>query len=408
MKRIYLVLALLLFVQATPPKVKELNPTSVEILNLSPQAAKEYSQKREKARQISSKLSEKVTYESLSKAEKEILDSYDEMASDNYWDILGDGCSWYCGGGPKAVTASSTLKPQGKVNYKAENAHDLNYLNVWAEGAKGYGIGEYLLYTFEAESPRITEIIVVNGYVKSEAAWKDNSRVKKLKIYIDNKPYAILNLKDVRGSQVFTVPPIGKLTDKEDEDLSGQPDWTIKFEILEVYKGDKYDDVVISEIFFDGIDVHCLAKGTPVLMSDRSEKPIEELKVGDDVAYWDSASGEIKSAKVEKLEKAIHHALVKYRFESGREIITTQDHPFMLKEKGWASLRPQKSAQYNGFENIGKVRLGDLFSTANGTDRLIAVEKIEGSRETYTISKMSAGDHFIANGLLVGVESLKN
>jgi hypothetical protein len=36
-------------------------------------------------------------------------------------------CSWYCGGGPKEVTASSYLKSQGEHHYKPENAHDLNY-----------------------------------------------------------------------------------------------------------------------------------------------------------------------------------------------------------------------------------------------------------------------------------------
>lgn len=36
----------------------------------------------------------------------------------------------------------------------------------------------------------------------------------------------------------------------------GVPDWTVKFEIVEVYKGTKYNDTVISEIFFDGTDVH--------------------------------------------------------------------------------------------------------------------------------------------------------
>lgn len=32
--------------------------------------------------------------------------------------------------------------------------------------------------------------------------------------------------------------------------------WTLKFEMLEVYPGKKYDDTVISEIYFDGIDVY--------------------------------------------------------------------------------------------------------------------------------------------------------
>jgi len=30
----------------------------------------------------------------------------------------------------------------------------------------------------------------------------------------------------------------------------------LKFEILEVYKGSKYNDTAITEIYFDGIDVH--------------------------------------------------------------------------------------------------------------------------------------------------------
>lgn len=30
----------------------------------------------------------------------------------------------------------------------------------------------------------------------------------------------------------------------------------MKFKILDVYKGDKYDGTAITEIYFDGIDVH--------------------------------------------------------------------------------------------------------------------------------------------------------
>ena len=31
---------------------------------------------------------------------------------------------------------------------------------------------------------------------------------------------------------------------------------TLKFEIKEVYPGDKYDDTVIAEFLYNGIDVH--------------------------------------------------------------------------------------------------------------------------------------------------------
>jgi len=284
----------------------------------------------------------------------------------------------------------------------------LNYKNAWVEGADGYGIGEYLLYTFGGASPRINEIIVVNGYVKNKTAWENNSRVKKLKVYIDDKPYAILNLKDIIGSQSYKVEPIGNSDRKDWNVLKTKPDWTLKFEILDVYKGLKYDDVVISEIYFDGLDVHCFAKGTKIQLPDNSTKNIEDLKVGDFVAFMDFDTKTIKSAKIEKTEKVVHHGLVTYRFESGLTITATQDHPFKIDNKGWASLKPDKSKQYKGFENINKIKIGDLFITANGKVKLVSIDFLEGDQETYTISKLSSGDNFIANGLIVGIEELKN
>ena len=182
----------------------------------------------------------------------------------------------------------------------------------------------------------------------------------------------------------------------------------MKFEILDVYKGLKYDDVVISEIYFDGLDVHCFAKGTKIQLPDNSTKNIEDLKVGDLVAYMDFDTKMIKSAKIEKTEKVIHHGLVTYRFESGLTITATQDHPFIIDEKGWSSLKPDKSKQYKGFENINNIKIGDFFITANGTVKLVSIDFLEGEQETYTISKLSSGDNFIANGLIVGVEELND
>ncbi len=74
--------------------------------------------------------------------EEEILKYCSEVRED-IWDILG-GCSWYCGGGPESISASSHLRSEGSNSYLPENAHDLSYKNVWVEGVKGYGIGEHI------------------------------------------------------------------------------------------------------------------------------------------------------------------------------------------------------------------------------------------------------------------------
>ena len=406
MKQI-LITGLIFISQIGFSQIKEMNPSSTQLLDFSVQGEIEFNKNQEDGMKVMEKLGDGIKYEDLSQLDKDAISKVDETM-ESYWDIIGGGCSWYCGGGPKEVTASSFLKSQGEINYEPKNAHDLNYKNVWVEGVDGYGIGEYLLYTFEGTSPRINEIIIVNGYVKSKTAWENNSRVKKLKVYIDNKPYAILNLLDIRGSQSFKVEPIGN-NDRNDWDvLKTKPDWTLKFEILDVYKGLKYDDVVISEIYFDGLDVHCFAKGTKIQLADNTIKYIEDLQVGDLVAYMDFDTKTIKSSKIEKTEKVIHHGLVTYQFESGLTITSTQDHPFKIDNKGWASLKPDKSKQYKGFENIDKIKIGDFFITAKGTEKLVAIDFLEGEQETYTISKLSSGDNFIANGLIVGVEELND
>lgn len=162
-------------------------------------------------------------------------------------DLYSEICSWYCGGRTKSVTASSCLPTVGSSDYKGENAHDFNHESVWA--TKGKGIGENLTYTFEGYCPRITEVKILNGHVKSEKAWRANSRVKKLRMYYNDKPYAILTLQDSRSLQCFKVDTLGYHDEMK-------PDWTLKFEILEVYPGDTCEDTVIAELYFDGIDVH--------------------------------------------------------------------------------------------------------------------------------------------------------
>ena len=73
--------------------------------------------------------------------------------------------------------------------------------------------------------------------------------MKKLRMWYNNQPYAILALEDSRTLQIFDVGILGY-------NDGAKPDWTLKFEILEVYPGSKYGDTVIAELYFDGIDVH--------------------------------------------------------------------------------------------------------------------------------------------------------
>ena len=176
-----------------------------------------------------------------------LVDKYGESVK-SAWDVVGMECSWYCGGGNYKVRASSELKSQNKNSYKAKSANDLSYETAWVEGKNDDGIGEFIEFLFENKSPRITSIIISNGYVKTEKTWKDNNRVKSLKLYVNNKVYGILELTDSRADQIFKIGTFGH--NKDGSEL------ILKFEVLEVYKGQKFNDTAITEIYFDGIDVH--------------------------------------------------------------------------------------------------------------------------------------------------------
>ena len=185
----------------------------------------------------------------------ETLDKEVEQILDNdalYQKIYSPGANswwWYDGSCSLSVKASSCLLPSGKSSYQAENAFDTNHDTAWVEGVEGQGVGEFLEYEFSGDCPRITTVRIMNGYVKNHTAWRENSRVRKLKMYYQGKPYAILELQDSRSLQSFDVGKLGPHDEKA-------PNWTLRFEILEVYEGEKYEDTVISELYFDGIDVH--------------------------------------------------------------------------------------------------------------------------------------------------------
>ena len=232
----YLLILALLCGGAAQSQIKNFYPKKVVKPDLSAKREKEINRQNEL-------LQKKVPTASEQKELNILLEKYGEVV-ENAWDIIDGGCSWYCGGGNYKIKASSSLGD----SYKAEFANDLSYKTAWVEGKKDEGIGEYLEYYFKNDSPRITEIIISNGYMKSEETWKNNNRVKKLKLYINGVPLGILNLKDSRTDQYFEVGTLGH--NKNGTDL------ILKFEILEVYKGSKYNDTAITEIYFDGIDVH--------------------------------------------------------------------------------------------------------------------------------------------------------
>lgn len=249
-KSLLVLVAVLLCFFGHSQEVRELYPELGTLVDKSEEGERDFIELRQRCEDLWGRKCAPTQQEADSLM---ICETSEMLDFEDYYDVLPGGCSWYCGGGMDTLTASSELRPQGRLSYSAKHAHDLSSRTAWIEGVPGHGIGEFLVYHFPPENPRITTITIINGYVRTAKAWRENSRVKRLLMYLNNEPFAMLNLEDSRHEQLFRFEPMGHL----DRDiLATKPWWAMKFEIVEVYEGEKYDDTAITEIYFDGIDVH--------------------------------------------------------------------------------------------------------------------------------------------------------
>jgi len=232
----------------TTPVDSDLFPTVGNMFDFSPKAIQAFKDREAKYAQVLKDYEAgRATQEQLEAAE------YDDTFSDVY-DILGGGCSFYCGCQYDTVICSSSLPAQGNRTYDAFNAADLSYETAWVEGKAGNGIGEWIEYQFPANNPRITTIIVCTGYIRTRKLWEENGRVKKLEVSVNGKKLTTLHLDDIYAEQTFDVGEIG--WSREEGTDPGTDPIKIRFTIVDVYPGTKYSDTAISEIYFDGIDVH--------------------------------------------------------------------------------------------------------------------------------------------------------
>lgn len=188
------------------------------------------------------------TFKAIQKKDSDFMGQIDDGPTE-----VMPGCSWYCGGFVSGYSSSSTLASNKDIVYSPDKAHDFDITTAWVEGKPDYGVGEFIEYSFDMTTVKekhqlgITKIILANGYKKTKKTWEENSRVRKIKMYVDNKPFGQLELLD---SFEFQTIDIGKIM------LPHQKVMTFKFEIVEVYPGTKYKDTAISELLFEGVGVH--------------------------------------------------------------------------------------------------------------------------------------------------------
>lgn len=146
------------------------------------------------------------------------------------------------------ITASSTLPPGSSSNYSPDNLMDGTSAS-WSEGVKGSGIGEYLQVDFRFPDEMIY-VMIKNGFGK-EKYWKANARIRKIKISNEEGDTRVIHLEDIPELQVVGLNYIEENEDGVMDATGGLYGSSFKFEILEVYPGERWQDACITEIDFN-------------------------------------------------------------------------------------------------------------------------------------------------------------
>lgn len=133
----------------------------------------------------------------------------------------------------QSVTATSELSERGMV-HSAKRICDGKLENAWVEGVSGQGIGEGVIFVFDG-SYSFSGVKINAGYQKTKELYYKNSRPQKVKITFSDNSSITVKLKDHFGAQKI---------DFKNRVVADRVTVTIE----SVYKGNKYEDTVISEL----------------------------------------------------------------------------------------------------------------------------------------------------------------
>jgi hypothetical protein len=145
--------------------------------------------------------------------------------------------------------------------------------------------------------------------------------------------------------------------------------------------------------FFDG---GCFVAGTPILMANGTQKPIEQLRAGEQVLGYDG--NKQRPATILACITFPHKQTYELTFSDGNTLTLTDSHPLYSPDTGWRSLSPAMTREESPDLPISQLQIGDVISTINGTCTLVTIEKRQ-VEQVYNITV--DGTHtYYANGVL--------
>jgi hypothetical protein len=147
----------------------------------------------------------------------------------------------------------------------------------------------------------------------------------------------------------------------------------------------------------------CFSGDTLITMADHSTKTINTIEVGDQILSYNPDTQELETNEVSEIITRVNRVMFEYILENGITIRASDDHPFFVVGKGYASLNPDLTMQgYRSLSDVMTVEVGDSFVDKNGV--AIRIDSIVPTNYPYIVytfnNKYKSSPNFFANGVL--------
>jgi intein/homing endonuclease len=211
-----------------------------------------------------------------------------------------------------------------------------------------------------------------------------NNRYKLEEVTVQIKEGDYVNLLNENNTKITKI-----------EEIEDTPTQTYIFEVNKNHN-----------FYANGILTHnkfCFVPGTKILMSDGSEKNIEDVLIGDTVLSYNEIENIIETKKVIDTNSPIHDDLVEYTFSNGTIITSTFDHPYYVNGFDLASYHPELTNQrYDLPTEVKQINIGDnVYTDINEKIEIISFRELDRVKtKTYIIS-VEDNHNFYANKILV-------
>ncbi|MFH1858497.1 MAG: polymorphic toxin-type HINT domain-containing protein [Candidatus Omnitrophota bacterium] len=126
----------------------------------------------------------------------------------------------------------------------------------------------------------------------------------------------------------------------------------------------------------------CFLAGTPILMADGSQIPIEKVKVGDKVLAFDEAT---KTLKEDSVKEFVEHTADEY-FVINDRLRLTEEHP-VYSEGKWVE--------------AGRLKVGDKLLNSDGkSESITSIQKVKENAKVYNL-EVNPYHTYVAGGVVV-------